>query len=528
MKTFLRLALAGTLVAWPMVAMADTLRIAMTTSDVPTTGGIPDNGSEGGRFAGYPIYDGLVNWDFTNTSGPAGLTPGLATSWSVDPDDKTKWIFNLREGVQFHDGTTMTADDIIWNLDRHLNEAAPHFDSIQAPTYRTYTGSIAKYEKIDDLTVAIYTKEPFSMLDYLISRVFIVSPSQYEKVGNWLDFQATPSGTGPFKVVAVTPRTSIELERFDAYWDKTRVPKVEKLILLPIPDSNTRTAALRSGQVDWIEVPAPDSIPSLVSAGFNIVTKPYPHIWSWRMNTTEASPLSDVRVRRALNYAIDRDAMVELLNGTAIPAIGIYPQNDPYFGSPEHIYSYDPDLARSLLAEAGFGTDNPLKLIVNLPTAGSGNMVPLAMSELVQLYLAEVGVTVEYEVSDWGVVLKNMRTAPGAEGQPHRDAINHGQPFGDPTNLYRSHESSQTPPSGGNWGMHSNADVDKYLNELVTIFDPAEQTAVIAKAHEAIVDDAARLFVVHDLNPRALSPKVVGFDQAQSWYQDFTQVSIAD
>jgi ABC-type transport system substrate-binding protein len=235
-----------------------------------------------------------------------------------------------------------------------------------------------------------------------------------------------------------------------------------------------------------------------------------------------------VRVRRALNYAIDRDAMVELLNGTAIPAIGIYPQDNPYFGEPEHIYRYDPELAKSLLTEAGYGPDNPLKLVVNLPTAGSGNMVPLAMSELVQLYLAEVGVTVEYEVADWGVVLKNMRTAPTAEGEPHRDAINHGQPFGDPTNLYRSHESSQTPPSGGNWGMHKNADVDKYLNELITIFDPAEQTAVIAKAHQAIVDDAARLFVVHDLNPRALSPKVIGFDQAQSWYQDFTQVSIAD
>jgi peptide/nickel transport system substrate-binding protein len=528
MKMFLRLTLAGTLAAWPMAVLADTLRIAMTTSDVPTTGGIPDNGSEGGRFAGYPIYDALVNWDFTDTSGPAGLTPGLATSWSVDPDDQTKWVFKLREGVLFHDGSTLTADDIVWNLDRHLNEAAPHYDKVQAPTYRTYTGNIAKYEKIDDLTVAIYTKEPFSMLDYLISRVFIVSPTQYEKVGNWLDFQMTPAGTGPFKVVAVTPRTSIELERFADYWDASRVPKVEKLILLPIPDSNTRTAALRSGQVDWIEVPAPDSIPSLVAAGFNIVTKPYPHIWSWRMNTTEASPLHDVRVRRALNYAIDRDAMVELLNGTAIPAIGIYPQNDPYFGAPEHIYTYNPDLARSMLAEAGYGPSNPLKLVVNLPTAGSGNMVPLAMSELVQLYLAEVGVTVEYEVADWGVVLKNMRTAPGTEGQPHRDAINHGQPFGDPTNLYRSHESRQMPPSGGNWGLHTNADVDKYLNELITIFDPAEQTAVIAKAHQAIVDDAARLFVVHDLNPRALGPKVIGFDQAQSWYQDFTQVSIAD
>lgn len=528
MKMFLGLTLASTLAFSPFHALASTLRIAMTTTDVPTTGGIPDNGSEGGRFAGYPIYDALVNWDFTDTSGPAGLTPGLATSWSIDPDDQRRWIFNLREDVLFHDGTSMTADDIIWNLDRHLNENAPHYDRVQAPTYRTYTGQIASYEKIDDFTVAIVTHEPFSMLDYLISRVFIVSPTRFEEIGDWVQFQSSPSGTGPFIVEKVTPRTSIELVRNENYWDETRIPKVEKLVLMPIPDSNTRTAALRSGQVDWIEVPAPDSIPSLVGAGFNIVTKPYPHVWSWRMNTTDESPLNDVQVRRALNYAIDRDAIVELLNNTAIPAIGIYPPDNPYFGSPEHIYSYDPERATEMLSEAGYGPDNPLRLVVNLPTAGSGNMVPLAMSELVQLYLAEIGVVVDYEVAEWGVVLRNMRTAAGTAGEPHRDAINHGQPFGDPTNLFRSHASSQFPPVGGNWGLHEHSEIDRYLNELITIFDPQEQIEVMAKAHQAIVDQAPRLFVVHDLNPRALSPKVMGFDQAQSWYQDFTQVWIEE
>lgn len=528
MRHLMMTVLVGATLALAPQVEAQTLRIAMTTADIPTTGGIPDNGSEGGRFAGYPIYDALVNWDFTDTDGPAGLTPGLATEWRVDPEDPTKWIFTLREGVTFHDGTPLTAADIVWNLDRHLNTEAAHYDEVQAPTYRTYTNEIARYEAIDEMTVAIWTKEPFSMLDYLISRVFIVSPRQYEKVGNWLDFQAEPAGTGPFRVTGITPRTSIELERFEEYWDPARVPKVEKMILLPIPDSNTRTAALRSGQVDWIEVPAPDSIPSLEQAGFQIVTKPYPHVWSWRLNTTEASPLHDVRVRRALNYAIDRDAIVSLLNNTAMPAIGVYPEDHAYFGDPEHRYSYDPELARSLLAEAGYGPDNPVKLIVNVPTAGSGNMVPLTMAEVVQLYLAEVGVIVEYEVAEWGVVLRNMRVAAGTEGEPHRDAINHGQPFGDPTNFHRSHASSAIPPAGGNWGKFVDPVVDRYMEELITIFDPEQQVEVMARAHEALVDAAPRLFVVHDLNPRALSPRVKDFRQAQSWYQDFTQVRIED
>jgi ABC-type transport system substrate-binding protein len=504
-------------------SQAQTLRIAMTTSDVPTTGGIPDNGSEGGRFAGYTIYDALVNWDFTKVDAPADLTPGLATEWHIDPANNKRWIFTLREGVRFHDGSAMTADDIIWNFDRHLNKNAKQYDQAQAASYGSYTGMIDAYEKIDDKHIALITKTPFSMLPYQISRVFIVSPRQYDKVGNWVAFQANPSGTGPFKVVKVTRQTSIELVRNDDYWDEGRIPKVEKMTLLPIPDANTRVAALRSGQVDWIEFPMPDSIPSLEAAGFKVVTKPYLHIWSWRFNMKEPGPLQDVRVRRALNYAIDRDAMVSLLNGTAVPAIGIYQKDNKYFGKPHEIYNYDPDKAKKLLAEAGYGPGKQPSFKVLLPTAGSGNMVPLPMAEFIQQSLAEVGVKVEYEVADWGTVLQGMRIMPGAEGAPHRDAINHGQPFGDPTNFY----TNVTSMAGtSNWSMYKNDAVDKLMKEAFESFDVKEQDAKIAEAHALVVDDAPRLFVVHDLNPRALSPKVKGFVQAQSWYQDFTQVTV--
>lgn len=141
--------LAGAMTLAAFATHAQTLRIAMTTSDVPTTGGIPDNGSEGGRFAGYTIYDALVNWDFTRTDAPADLTPGLATEWKIDPANERRWIFTLRKGVKFHDGSEMTADDIIWNFDRHLNQSAPHYDTA-ATSYSTYTAEIESYEKINE------------------------------------------------------------------------------------------------------------------------------------------------------------------------------------------------------------------------------------------------------------------------------------------------------------------------------------------------------------------------------------------
>ena len=506
---------------------SQTLRLAMTTTDLPTTGGIPDNGSEGGRSTGYPIYDALVNWDFTKTDASADLAPGLATEWRTDPNDLRTWIFTLRQNVKFHDGSLLTADDIIWNFDRHLNEQAPNYDKAQANTYRTYTSQVKKYWKIDDTHIALQTEAPFSVLPYLISRVFIVSPTQYKKVGNWLDFNSSPSGTGPFKVEKINPHVSIDLARNEDYWDKGRIPKLKKLILLPIPDANTRVAALRSGQVDWIEYPAPDSIPSLKGAGFNVVVKPYPHVWVWQYNNTSESAMSDKRLRVALNYAIDRDSMMELLGGTAQPAIGFYDQKSKYFGNPKEKYKYDPEKAKAILKEVGYGPGKPLKLSVQLPTAGSGNMVPRPIGEFVQQSLKEVNVEVQYEVVDWGTMLTSLRQMPGKGAKPMRDAIAHGLPLGDPTNFY-SQFTSMANKVGSNWSTYVNPKVDELATQAFQSFDPKVRDSLIAEAHAQVIDDGAWLFVVHDLNPRALSPKVKGFNQAQSWYQDFTQLTVQD
>ena len=105
-----------------------TLRIAMTASDVPTTTGAPDNGFEGLRFLGYPVYEGLVLWDLTRADRPAETRPGLAESWEQDQNDKTKWIFHLRRGVKFHDGSDFNADAVIWNLDRYFKPDSPQSD----------------------------------------------------------------------------------------------------------------------------------------------------------------------------------------------------------------------------------------------------------------------------------------------------------------------------------------------------------------------------------------------------------------
>jgi peptide/nickel transport system substrate-binding protein len=138
---------------------AEVLRVAMTVADIPTTTGMPNNGFEGMRFLGYPIFEGLVLWDLASADRLAGLRPGLAERYEQAADRKT-WIFHLRHGVKFHDGTGFNADAVIWNLDRYFKNDSPQFEPAGAGMTRARVPVIASYRKIDDFTVAISTKEP--------------------------------------------------------------------------------------------------------------------------------------------------------------------------------------------------------------------------------------------------------------------------------------------------------------------------------------------------------------------------------
>ena len=235
----------------------------------------------------------------------------------------------------------------------------------------------------------------------------------------------------------VTQRVSIELARNEAYWDKARVPKLEKLVLIPMPEATTRLAALRSGQVDWIEVPPPDAIPSLKAAGFQISLKEYPHLWPWVLSAAGDSPFKDKRVRLAINYAIDRDGLVQLLNGTAKPAIGFYSAEHPSFGKPEVRFNYDPAKAKALLKEAGFGPDKPVKAKIMISTSGSGQMMPIPMNEFLQQNLKDAGFDIEFDVVDWGTMLVAFRNPPTSPMSRGDHGVNISLPFGDPTLVFR-------------------------------------------------------------------------------------------
>lgn len=504
------------------------LRVAMTAADIPLPNGQTDQGAEGMRFIGYTMFDALINWDMRSADKPGDLVPGLATEWLVDATDKTKWTFKLRPDVRFHDGSLFNADAVVWNLEKILKQDAPQFDQRQASQGRGRIPSVKSYRAVDPQTVEIITQTPNALFPYEIAWIVMSSPAQWEAVGrNWDNFLKAPSGTGPWKLDKYTPRERAELIPNATYWDASRRPKLDRLVLLPLPDPSARSAALLAGQVDWIEAPAPDIIPQLRARGMTIVQNVYPHNWTWHFSRLEGSPWNDIRIRKAANLAVDRAGMVELLGGMMLPAKGMVPPTSPWFGNPAFEVKTDVAAATKLMAEAGYSKAKPVTVKAIISLSGSGQMQPLAMNELIQQNLGEIGIKVEFEVMEWNALVASWRA--GAKDASSRGAHSTNSSYfsQDPfTALIRHLDSALVAPRGTNWGYYSDPEMDAGFAAIRAAFDPAARLAAIQKVHEKYVNDALFLFVAHDVAPRALSPRVQGFRQAQNWYQDLTPVTM--
>ena len=510
-------------------AEAETIvRYGISLADIPLTSGQPDRGAGAYQFTGYTIYDPLISWEMDVSDRPGKLVPGLATAWKVDPADQKKWIFTLRHDVKFHDGSTFNADAVIWNLEKVLDDKSPQYDKRQASQVKPRLPSVASYRKIDDDTVEITTKDVDSFFPYQMLWFLVSSPAQYEKVGkDWDKFAATPSGTGPFKLDKLVPRERVELVKNEDYWDKKRIPKVDRLILIPIPEALSRTNALLAGQVDLIETPAPDAVPRLKQAGMTIVTNVTPHVWNYHLSMLPGSPWTDIRLRKALNLAIDRDAVVQLMNGLAKPAVGQVDPSSPWFGNPTFKIKYDLAEAKRLVKEAGYSPEHPLKTTFVIAQGGTGQMLSLPMNEFLQQSFKEIGIEIDFKVVELEALYTYWRKGAKDESMAGITANNIAYVTSDPLYaIVRFFHSSQVAPVGVNWGWYSNPKVDAVIDEAKRTFDPKKQDELIAKAHEMVVDDAVLVWVVHDTNPHALSPKIKSFVQAQHWFQDLTTIGV--
>lgn len=516
-----RAAAIGLLLLAAPAGAQGVLTVAMTAGDIPVTSGNPDQGFEGFRFVALNLYDALINWDLSRSDRPSTIKPGLATEWHVDPANPRRWLFTLRQGVKFHDGCPFTADDVVWNFGRY-DEKAPQWNPQQFALSRAYLPNFAGVEKVDSHTVALTTKISSALFPYEMSYVLMTSRCRAEALKyDWAAYANQPSGTGPYRFDRMVPHERLELVPNKDYWDTARVPKQDRLVLLPMPEASTRTAALLSGQVNFVEAPTPDAVPRLKSSGMTVITNTYPHNWSYQLNFV-SGPFKDVRVRRAANYALNRADIVELLGGIAQEGPANFPPSSALYGKPVS-YKYDLPTARALLKEAGC---TPCAITLAVSTSGSGQMQPLPMNELIKSQLEEAGFQVTLRVMDWNALLALARA--GVDSAPDVHGINVSRALQDPINgMTRFMQRAQWAPQGGNWGHYASDDAERMITAAFNEFDSEKRDDDLMKLHEKMVDEAVMLWAVHDINPRAISPKVRGFVQAQSWFQDLTPVTVA-
>ncbi len=361
------------------------LQVALTT--YPNSLDMPKAAERNASNAAWQLYDSLV---FINDQGE--LEPALATDWEVS-DDGTTYTFHLREGVTFHNGEPFNAQAVVFSWERGKNPANQYFDSW------TLASSV---EAVDDMTVRITTDGPQPLfLRQMAQSWAMVPPGYIAEIGEEA-FQQKPVGTGPFRLVEWTQGDRIIMEKNASYW-REGFPLIDRLIFRPIPESATRVAAIRTHEVDIVTRLSPEEADSLRGIkGIEILSYPVDRVYYIAFNnitTGKGKPTEDPRVRLAMNYAVDVDAIIDaLFNGYARPATGLVTPGNWGYDTEIQPYGYGPEKARTLLTEAGY--PDGFEMDFACPAGAYTNFEQVC--EAVQGYLAEVGIQTNLTIMESG------------------------------------------------------------------------------------------------------------------------------
>jgi peptide/nickel transport system substrate-binding protein len=440
----------------------------------------------------------------------------MAESWTVGGDQLT-WTFKLRANQKFHDGTPFNADAVKFAFDRVIDKNFEFYDPTLASLNLQRVAAIGSYTAVDDMTFQIVTTRPYAFLLWDMQGMLLPSPTAVRQYGK--AYVQHASGTGPFRMTKYVDGQVMELEPSEGYWQGK--PKLDKIVLSPMPEPAARLAGLQAGDIDWAEVPPPDSVGQLKDAGFQAMTGPYPHAITYQLNF-DKPPFNDVRVRQAINYAVNRDATIAVINGLGLPAHQYvhpgHPYNDPQWEG----YGFDPARAKALLAEAGYA--NGVKVRMAYPPGGSGNMWPGPMNERLKADLKQLGVDVELVPIEWNNIISGYRAGFQSPDWAGYDMIHISLGISTPVSV-RNFTSGGIPPAGCcNTPGYSNPTLDAAYAEAERTFDDDKQNALLRQVTAGAMKDAFALVTVHDLNLRVLSKKVRNFVQPQAWTVDLYNV----
>lgn len=433
------------------------------------------------------IYDGLVR----NGEGKLDIEPALATHWEISPDGLT-YRFHLRENVTFQDGTPFNAEAAKFTFDRMLDDKNPWHNTGPFPL-SFFFSSIKSIETPDANTLVFTLKEPFApFLSNLATPTgLIVSPTAVKKYGK--EFGRHPVGTGAFRFAEWQANQRVVVNANQQYWDGK--PAVQHVVFRPITDGNTRVAEMLSGGIDaMVEVP-PDTVKLFEKKHdrFRMYQTTGPHVWYVMLNT-QVPPFNDVRVRQAVNYAVNKQSLADnILQGSAEVADGPIPRAFGWAANKEvSPYPYDPAKARELLKAAGA---EGATLTFYVTEGGSGMLDPIPMATAIQADLKAVGLNVAIQTYEWNTYLSKVNA--GLNNQTHMAEM--AWMTNDPDTLpFLTLRTDAWPKAGGfNSGYYSNPQVDALLQKARLTTDTATRGALYRQVQQLVHDDAPWIFVAN-------------------------------
>ncbi|MEI7248915.1 glutathione ABC transporter substrate-binding protein GsiB [Pectobacterium versatile] len=439
------------------------------------------------------FYQGLFGFDKDMK-----LVNVLADSYDVSPDGLT-YTVKLHPGVKFHDGSAFNAAAVKVNLDRASNP------DNRLKRYNLFK-MIDKTEAVDDLTVKITLKTPFSAFVNNLAHpaAVMISPAALKQYGKDIGFH--PVGTGPYRFVAWNQTDFVKVEKFNGYW-KAGLPKLDSITWRPVVDNNTRAALLQTGEAQFA-YPIPFEQAKVLEKNDKLALVASPSILHRyiSMNVTQ-KPFDNPKVREALNYAINKEALIKVaFSGYATPAEGPLPSSIDY-SVKYHPWPYDPAKARELLKEAGYpdGFTTTLWSSHNHSTAQK-------VLQFTQQQLAQVGVKVQVTAMDAG------QRAAEVEGKGVKEtgvrlfytgwSASTGEADWALSPLFAT---ASWPPAQFNTAFYSNPQVDADLATALKTTDRTEKQTLYKDAQDKIWADAPWIFLATERLVSANSKKLTGF-----------------
>lgn len=433
------------------------------------------------------IFETLLDVAYSETGQPS-FVPLLATEWTAI-DDLT-WEFKLREGVLFHNGEEFTADAVKFSVERILDPA------LKSPATQYVPPSLDRVEVVDPLTVRVITTSPYPLVELSFSRIRIVPPLYVQEQGNEA-FGQEPIGTGPFKYVDWVKDDHSTVESNPDYWGGA--PAIGRITFQPRPEPAARAAALRSGEADIITlVPISDIATIDESDELSVVEVPSIRSMFVQLDSIGDTPLKEPKVRQALNYAVNKDELIEfILEGHGIALTGQLPTQQ-YFGhNPDlQAYPYDPDQAKALLEEAGYG--DGFEITLRGPVGRY--MADKELTEAIAGQLQAVGVRATAEISEWSVYIGNLYE----RGLAPMFFLGWA-PLPDTLGMLTLNECESVV------NYQCNEEYDALVDQAKTTVDPTARNDIYKQATQWLYDNPPCIFLHQQMNIYGVNARVQGF-----------------